>query len=204
MHTLLTLQMGCAIFSLKFIPRTVEAKITAVMPSQRACNAENQARYTLSNAPPRMQRNAFAQSILRRAGIRQLPVDMMVSPPSAGVTVNSMRTADRFFRIAFVLDRLYRSVGDAFVCVVSSFGRTPKELFFLRRSCMNILPPLESVKGITARKQYDLLPLSCEILSGFITPHRGDARSQKCVCALLYARIRAGGRPPGPLHAFGL
>lgn len=84
MHTLLTLPMGCAIFSLKLIPQTVEAEITAVMPSQRACDAENQARYTLSNGPLRVQRNAFyAQSILQRVGIRQLPGDMMVSPPSA-------------------------------------------------------------------------------------------------------------------------
>ena len=90
MHTLLTLPMGCAIFPLKLIPQTVEAEITAVMPSQRACDAENQARYTLSNGPLRVQRNAFdAQSILQRVGIRQLPGDMMVSPPSARVTVNS-------------------------------------------------------------------------------------------------------------------
>ena len=74
MHTLLTLPMGCAIFSPKLIPQTVEAEITAVMPSQRACDAENQARYTLSNGPLRVQRNAFyAQSILQRVGIRQLP-----------------------------------------------------------------------------------------------------------------------------------
>lgn len=98
MHTLLTLPMGCAIFSLKLIPQTVEAEITAVMPSQRACDAENQARYTLSNGPPRVQRNAFcAQSILQRVGIRQLPGDMMVSPPSARVTVNS-----RWHRGSFV------------------------------------------------------------------------------------------------------
>ena len=98
MHTLLTLPMGCAIFSLKLIPQTVEAEITAVMPSQRACDAENQARYTLSNGPLRVQRNAFyAQSILQRVGIRQLPGDMMVSPPSARVTVNS-----RWHRGSFV------------------------------------------------------------------------------------------------------
>ena len=90
--------MGCAIFSLKLIPQTVEAEITAVMPSQRACDAENQARYTLSNGPLRVQRNAFyAQSILQRVGIRQLPGDMMVSPPSARVTVNS-----RWHRGSFV------------------------------------------------------------------------------------------------------
>jgi len=35
---------------------------------------------------------------------------------------------------------------------------------------MNILPPLETVKDLAAAKQYDVLPLSCEILSDFITP----------------------------------
>ena len=35
---------------------------------------------------------------------------------------------------------------------------------------MNILPPLETVKDIAAMQQYDVLPLSCEILSDFITP----------------------------------
>ena len=120
MHTLLTLPMGCAIFSLKLIPQTVEAEITAVMPSQRACDAENQARYTLSNGPLRVQRNAFcAQSILQRVGIRQLPGDMMVSPPSARVTVNSRwhrglcRTC--YTCTLFVLDRNYHSVKDVFL-----------------------------------------------------------------------------------------
>ena len=51
-----------------------------------------------------------------------------------------------------------------------SFGRTPKELFFFRRSLIHILPPLETVKDIAATQQYDVLPLSCEILSDFITP----------------------------------
>ena len=35
---------------------------------------------------------------------------------------------------------------------------------------MHILPPLETVKYIAATQQYDVLPLSCEILSDFITP----------------------------------
>ena len=35
---------------------------------------------------------------------------------------------------------------------------------------MHILPPLETVKDIAATQQYDVLPLSCEILSDFITP----------------------------------
>ena len=34
---------------------------------------------------------------------------------------------------------------------------------------MHILPPLETVKDIAATQQYDVLPLSCEILSAFIT-----------------------------------
>ena len=62
---------------------------------------------------------------------------------------------------------------------------------------MNILPPLESVKGITARKQYDLLPLSCEILSGFITPpSRRCASSKMClrtaICSNPRRRTTAG------------
>ena len=171
MHTLLTLPMGCAIFPLKLIPQTVEAEITAVMPSQRACDAENQARYTLSNGPLRVQRNAFyAQSILQRVGIRQLPGDMMVSPPSARVTVNSRWHRGSFVSLVSHSSLTDRSVGGAFVCAISSFGRTPKELFFFRRSLMHILPPLETVKDIAATQQYDVLPLSCEILSDFITP----------------------------------
>ena len=35
---------------------------------------------------------------------------------------------------------------------------------------MHILPPLETVKDIAATQQYDVLPLSCEILSDFIPP----------------------------------
>lgn len=35
---------------------------------------------------------------------------------------------------------------------------------------MHILPPLETVKDIAATQQYDVLPLSCKILSDFITP----------------------------------
>lgn len=84
-----------------------------MMPSQRACDAENQARYTLSNGPPRVQRNAFcAQSILQRVGIRQLPGDMMVSPPSARVTVNS-----RWHRGSFVSFVSHSSLTD---CIVLS------------------------------------------------------------------------------------
>ena len=37
-----------------------------MMPLQRACDAENQARNTLSNGPLRAQSNVITQSILRR------------------------------------------------------------------------------------------------------------------------------------------
>lgn len=39
------------------ILQTVEAEITAMMPIQRACDAENQARNKLSNGPLRAQSN---------------------------------------------------------------------------------------------------------------------------------------------------
>jgi hypothetical protein len=37
--------------------QTVDAEITAVMPLQRACDAENQVRNKLSNGPLRAQSN---------------------------------------------------------------------------------------------------------------------------------------------------
>ena len=40
-----------------FICETVEAEITAIMPLQRACGAESQARNKLSNGPLRVQSN---------------------------------------------------------------------------------------------------------------------------------------------------
>ena len=44
------------------------------MPLQRARGAESRVRNRLSNGPLRVQSNAcFTQSILQRAGIRQLP-----------------------------------------------------------------------------------------------------------------------------------
>lgn len=45
-----------------------------MMPLQRARDAESRVRSKLSNGPLRVQPNAyFAQSILQRVGIRQLP-----------------------------------------------------------------------------------------------------------------------------------
>ncbi len=61
------------------------------MPLQRACVAESRVRNKLSNGPPRVQSNAFSQSILQRVGIRQLP----------GVCrYPAKRTAFREFKVA--------------------------------------------------------------------------------------------------------
>ena len=43
------------------------------MPSQRACDAENQVRNKLLNGPLRVQSNVVSQSILQRIGMRKLP-----------------------------------------------------------------------------------------------------------------------------------
>ena len=45
------------IVSDNLIHQTVEAEITAMMPLQRACDAENQVRNKLSNGPLRAQSN---------------------------------------------------------------------------------------------------------------------------------------------------
>ena len=102
MHTILTLPMGCAIFSLKLIPQTVEAEITAVMPSQRACDAESQVINKLSNGPLRAQSNERegpVQSILRRVRHTLVVGDMLVSCKSAPAVqqVNQGGTTDKEF-----------------------------------------------------------------------------------------------------------
>ena len=56
---LLTILSACAIVYLDLILQTVEAEITAMMPIQRACDAENQARNKLPNGPLRAQSNVI-------------------------------------------------------------------------------------------------------------------------------------------------
>ncbi len=69
---------------------------------------------------------------------------------------------------------------------------------------MHILPPLETVKDIAATQQYDVLPLSCEILSDFITPIEA-MRILKNVSTLYYMLESAQADDRwGPLHVFGL
>ena len=67
-----------------------------MMPLQRACDAENQARNKLSNGPRRVQSNGiFSQSILQRVGIRQLPGICWYPAKRTGYTVNQGGTAGR-------------------------------------------------------------------------------------------------------------
>ena len=55
----MTIQSSYAIICCNLIFQTVEAEITAMMPLQRACDAENQARNKLSNGPLRAQSNVI-------------------------------------------------------------------------------------------------------------------------------------------------
>ena len=67
-----------------------------MMPLQRACDAENQARNKLSNGSLRVQSNGiFSQSILQRVGIRQLPGICWYPAKRTGYTVNQGGTAGR-------------------------------------------------------------------------------------------------------------
>ncbi len=56
---LLTIQNEYARIYFNSITQTVEAEITAMMPLQRVCDAEKQARNKLSNGPLRAQSNVF-------------------------------------------------------------------------------------------------------------------------------------------------
>ena len=63
------------------IHQTVEAEITAMMPLQRACDAESQVRNKLSNGPLRAQSKELytVPSILRRCRQTSFAGDMLVS-----------------------------------------------------------------------------------------------------------------------------
>ena len=64
----------------EYLLQTVDAEITAMMPLQRACDAENQARNKLSNGPLRAQSKVlFVPSILRRCRQTSFAGDMLVS-----------------------------------------------------------------------------------------------------------------------------
>ena len=59
--------------------QTVEAEITAMMPLQRACDAENQARNKLSNGPLRAQSNVTITKYSATCGHTSVAGDMSVS-----------------------------------------------------------------------------------------------------------------------------
>ena len=74
---------------------TVDAEITAMMPLQRTCDAENQVRNKFSNGPLRAQSNEeFFQSILRRSGRRHMPGICWYPAKSTGHAVKQGGTAD--------------------------------------------------------------------------------------------------------------
>ena len=58
--------------------KTVEAEIKSIMPLQRVCIAEKQARNNLANGPQRVQSNAFFAKYTVTCGIRKLPRGMLV------------------------------------------------------------------------------------------------------------------------------
>ena len=66
-----------------------------MMPLQRVRIAESRIRNKLSNGPLRVQSNGVFQSILQRAGIRQLPGICWYPAKRTGHTVNQGGTADR-------------------------------------------------------------------------------------------------------------
>ena len=58
-QTYIDLDVALCYSPTNLIHQTVEAEITAMMPLQRACDAENQARNKLSNGPLRAQSNVI-------------------------------------------------------------------------------------------------------------------------------------------------
>ena len=69
-HCTIDNRIYCEYNIVKINIQTVDAEITAMMPLQRARDAESRVRNKLSNGPLRVQSNGISQSILQRAGIR--------------------------------------------------------------------------------------------------------------------------------------
>ena len=65
---------------------------------------------------------------------------------------------------------------------------------------MKILPTLAEVREIASDVNYNVLPVSCEILSDFTTPIEIIKILKKCIDSLLYAGIRPGERNLGTLY----
>lgn len=57
---------------------------------------------------------------------------------------------------------------------------------------MKILPTLAEVREIASDVNYNVLPVSCEILSDFTTPIEIIKILKKRIDSLLYAGIRSG------------
>ena len=68
---------------------------------------------------------------------------------------------------------------------------------------MKFSPPVEEVKALTARGEYTVAPISCEILSDICTPIE-SMQILKNVSTHCYLLESPGQRKVGPLHVFGL
>ena len=68
---------------------------------------------------------------------------------------------------------------------------------------MKFSPPVEEVKALTARGEYKVAPISCEILSDICTPIE-SMQILKNVSTHCYLLESPGQRKVGPLHVFGL
>ena len=113
---LLTTAGSGAILQSNRIHQTVDAEITAIMPSQRACDAENQAGNKLSNGPPRAQSNVGPHRVFCDAtGRRDMPGICRYPDQAHGQTVNQGGTADKYL---FALDRDVFSVGAFLFCKI--------------------------------------------------------------------------------------
>ena len=65
---------------------------------------------------------------------------------------------------------------------------------------MKIMPALAEVKKIASEAKYNVLPVSFEMLSDFITPIGNYEDTEKCIDTLLYARIRSDKRGMGTIY----
>ena len=107
----------------------------------------------------------FAQSILRREGIRQLPGICWYPAKRTASAVNQGGTADNVF---------YSSLTEREFCqgrfLLLLWQTRQRSIFYLEVQTMQIIPTLDKAKEIASAGIYRVLPVSCEILSDFTTP----------------------------------
>ena len=136
-----------------------------MMPLQRACGAESQARNKLSNGPLRAQGNVvFTEYSATLQADVILPGICWYPAKRTGHTVNQGGTADNRL---FVLDRSYCSVRDIFLLL----WQKTRGAFYLEVSTMEIRPTLDQAREIAATGQEGCGPAeSCHKKSFFFWP----------------------------------